>query len=180
MGGTVTAQSIPEKGSAFTIHIPLKPLIKDDAAKIKANESVSTDRLKGKRVLIAEDSEINRAVIGRLLEKNGLIVDEVENGKLAVDKFKSSRKEKYSVIILDIHMPIMDGLEAARQIRALDREDAKTVAIVALSANAYQDDVEKSLAAGMNAHLSKPVDIYAVKKTLNECISKKENNTDEE
>ncbi|NLC79172.1 MAG: response regulator [Ruminococcaceae bacterium] len=179
MGGTVTAQSIPEKGSAFTIHIPLKPLIKDDAAKIKANESVSTDRLKGKRVLIAEDSEINRAVIGRLLEKNGLIVDEVENGKLAVDKFKSSRKEKYSVIILDIHMPIMDGLEAARQIRALDREDAKTVAIVALSANAYQDDVEKSLAAGMNAHLSKPVDIYAVKKTLNECISKKENNTDE-
>jgi len=126
--------------------------------------------LQGRRVLLVEDNAINRQILSMLLEKLALSVDEAENGKLAVEQFTASAPGAYSLILMDIMMPVMGGLEAAAAIRGLDRPDAGTVPIVALSANAFEEDAKKSLEAGMQMHLAKPVDIDALKGMLNKYI----------
>jgi CheY-like chemotaxis protein len=130
--------------------------------------------LKGKRMLLAEDIEINRLIICELLSLTGLSIDEAENGQQAIEKFNSSPEGHYNIIMMDIQMPVLDGYEAAKRIRALDRADAKTVPIIAMTAHAYKEDVDQALSAGMNGHLSKPIDKSALMETVGKIIKNKE------
>lgn len=133
------------------------------------NNSVVVD-LKGKRILMAEDVFINAEIMKQLMLKKEAVIDHAENGKIAVEMFEQSEPGHYDAILMDIRMPEMDGLEATKQIRALDRPDAQKVPIVALTANAFDEDVQRSLQAGMNAHLSKPIEPQHLYNTLEELI----------
>ncbi|MBQ6491511.1 MAG: response regulator, partial [Atopobiaceae bacterium] len=120
----------------------------------------------GRHVLLAEDLEVNAEIMGMVLALRDMEVDYAGNGRIAVDMFRASEPGHYDAILMDLRMPEMDGLEATRTIRALDRPDATTVPIVALTANAFDEDVQRSLQAGLNAHLSKPVEPETLFATL--------------
>ena len=158
MGGSVNAESKLGEGSAFTVTLSLK---------IKEDEKSDADKTEfaGKRILIVEDNEINREIEAELLQDLGFTVDTAENGKIAVDKVAADR-EGYSLVLMDIQMPVLDGIGAAKAIRALPDERAARVPIIALSANAFESDRRASLDAGMNAHLSKPLDVAQFVKTV--------------
>ncbi len=126
--------------------------------------------LEGRRILLAEDMEINAEIMMDVLEMEDMAADHAENGRIAVEMFQGSDVGTYSAILMDVRMPEMDGLEAAAAIRALDRPDAKKIPIIALTANAFDEDVQRSLQAGMNAHLSKPVEPDHLYQTLGELI----------
>jgi len=126
--------------------------------------------LTGRRVLIAEDMEINAEILADLLELLDVESEHAENGKVAVEMFDRSAPGYYDAILMDVRMPVMDGLEATRTLRKLPRPDARAIPVVAMTANAFDEDVQRSLQAGMNAHLSKPVDIDRLKETLQELI----------
>ena len=131
--------------------------------------------LTGRRVLLAEDMEINAEIMMDILDMEDIEADHAENGRIAVEMFEASAEGKYAAILMDIRMPEMDGLEATAAIRALDRPDAKRIPIIALTANAFDEDVQRSLQAGMNAHLSKPVEPDLLYQTLGELIYEAEN-----
>lgn len=128
--------------------------------------------LAGKKILLAEDMQVNSEIMVMVLEMKDMKVEIAENGRIALDKFESSEIGFYDAILMDVRMPEMDGLEATRRIRALEREDAKKVPIIALTANAFDEDVQRSLQVGMNAHLSKPVEPERLYQTLEEFIWK--------
>ena len=142
----------------------------------KKNETLlkkkKTVDLKGRRVLLAEDNAINAEIIMMVLDMREMEADLAGNGQEAVDLFAQSKPGYYSAILMDMRMPVMDGLEATRTIRAMDREDARTIPMIALTANAFDEDVQRSLQAGLNAHLSKPVEPEALFETLENLIEK--------
>jgi CheY-like chemotaxis protein len=125
---------------------------------------------RGKRILLAEDIEVNRKLITLFLEETGIEIDEAENGVAAVEKF-SAAPDRYSAILMDIQMPVLDGLSAVRQIRASGLPGAQTVPIIAMTANAFKEDQDQSLEAGMNGHITKPIDIPTLLKTLSTMIA---------
>ncbi|MBQ2626663.1 MAG: response regulator, partial [Eubacterium sp.] len=129
-----------------------------------------TADLKGRRVLLAEDVAVNAEIMMMVLSMREMDVDLAENGRIAVEMFEQHEPGWYDAILMDMRMPEMDGLEATRAIRALDRTDAKIIPIIALTANAFDDDVQRSMQAGLNAHLSKPVEPEALFRTLEELI----------
>jgi CheY-like chemotaxis protein len=131
--------------------------------------------LEGKHILVAEDIEMNAEILMDILEMEDMTADHAENGKIALEMFEKNAAGTYDAILMDIRMPEMDGLEAAAAIRALGRPDAKTIPIIALTANAFDEDVQRSLQAGMNAHLSKPVEPDTLYHTLGELIHEAEN-----
>ena len=136
---------------------------------VEAGMETGINSLEGRRVLIAEDMEINAEILIELMEMEGMTAEHGENGRIAVDMFEKSPVGYYDAVLMDMRMPVMDGLEATRVLRALDRPDAKTVPIIALTANAFDEDVQRSLQAGMTAHLSKPVEpdrLYATLRRL--------------
>ena len=135
-----------------------------------ANNSEKKIKLEGKRILIAEDIEINAEIIKMLLQTRGIESERAENGKEALDMFTSHPSRYYDAILMDMRLPEMDGLEATRRIRALDRPDSKTLPIIALTANAFDEDVQRSLQAGLNAHLSKPIQPEELFETLEKLI----------
>ena len=165
MNGEIEVESAPGQGStfSFSVTLPLAPLPAEEAA----NEEAPALDLAGKRILLAEDIELNRVILAELLSDTGVAIDEATDGIKAVEMFSGSPEFTYDLIFMDIQMPGQDGYEAARQIRALPRADAETVPIVAMTANAYRDDIEKALLSGMNAHLAKPIDLLEVRQTLN-------------
>ena len=126
--------------------------------------------LDGRRVLLAEDIIINAEIMKELLAIKGINICHAENGKIALELFDKSELNYYDAILMDVRMPEMDGLEATKAIRALDRSDAKRVPIIAMTANAFDEDVQRSLQIGMNAHLSKPVEPERLYRTLGEMI----------
>jgi CheY-like chemotaxis protein len=130
-----------------------------------------TADLKGKRVLLAEDVAINAEIMMMVLSMREMEVDHAENGRAAVDKYMEHAPGWYDVILMDMRMPEMDGLEASRAIRAADREDSMTIPIIALTANAFDEDVQRSMQAGLNAHLSKPVEPETLYMTLEEHLA---------
>ncbi|MDO4804100.1 MAG: amino acid permease [Lachnospiraceae bacterium] len=126
--------------------------------------------LAGRRILLAEDMEINAEIMMDMLEMEGIDADHAENGRVAVEMFRSHAAGTYAAILMDVRMPEMNGLEAAAEIRATDREDARRIPIIALTANAFDEDVQRSMQAGMNAHLGKPVEAEHLLRTLGELV----------
>jgi len=133
-------------------------------------EKTSDYDFAGKRVLLVEDNMINTEVAVMLLESKGFTVDTAENGLRAMEVFSKSEPKYYDAILMDIRMPLMDGLSAATNIRHLSNADARTIPIIAMTANAFDDDIEKSKAAGMNAHLAKPIEPERMYQTLYDFI----------
>ena len=150
MGGEISCKSQINKGSEFEFKIPIKSGYSERKNETKNELLDDLDTLKNKKVLLCEDNEINARILTKVLINKGMLVDWAKNGREGVDK---ALKSKYDIILMDIRMPIMDGIEATMRIREKD----DNIPIIALSANAYSNDVEKSVKAGMNAHLSKPV-----------------------
>ena len=138
----------------------------------KKNERLlnETADLEGRRILLAEDVAVNTEIMKMVLSMREMTVEHAENGKLAVDMFAGHEPGYYDAILMDMRMPVMDGLEATRTIRAMDRKDAKTIPIIAMTANAFDEDVQRSMQAGLNAHLSKPVEPEALFRTLESLI----------
>lgn len=155
MGGSMRVKSEPGLGSTFTVEIDCVPA--GDAGFGEKTVAQGSYDFSGKRALIADDHSINRILEVKLLKRAGFETDVVTNGFECLKKFISSEQNYYDVILMDIKMPVMDGIEAAGKIRAQNRTDAKTVKILAMSANAYPEDVERSKAAGMDSHMAKPV-----------------------
>ena len=125
-----------------------------------------TAQFAGKRALLAEDNELNWEIASELISDLGIELDWAEDGKICADMFEQSPLHYYDVILMDLRMPVMTGYEAARAIRDMDREDADTIPIIAMSADAYRDDVQKCLDCGMNAHVPKPIDMQEVTRLL--------------
>lgn len=164
MGSTIELQSEVGVGSTFSFELSLSVAAQEAAAESE-NDSVRDD-YSGMRVLVAEDNALNREIITCMLQDLGFTVLVAEDGLQAVAKFEQSSPEYFDLIIMDVMMPRMGGLEATHRIRGLARPDAHVVPIIAASANAFDEDVNRSLAAGMNAHMSKPVDAHVLKETL--------------
>lgn len=154
MGGTIHVESKLGEGSCFTVVLPFE--IDKSASKKTAAAEVSSD-LTGKTLLVVEDNELNMEIAEFVLEDAGAVVHKAENGQAAVEKFQASEPGTYDVILMDLMMPVMDGYAATTAIRASQHPDAKAIPIIAMSANAYEEDVQKCLDVGMNAHLSKPL-----------------------
>jgi signal transduction histidine kinase/FixJ family two-component response regulator/type II secretory pathway pseudopilin PulG len=163
MGGTITAESTKGKGSRFKVHLSLPVVVpagaEDKTAEGTAPQVASCDTdLTGLHILLAEDNDLNAEISDILLRKKGAAVDRAVNGEDALRLFSGSAVGGYDAILMDVQMPVMNGLEAAAAIRALDRADAAAVPIFAITANAYQDDIDRCMAAGMTEHLAKPVE----------------------
>jgi signal transduction histidine kinase/ActR/RegA family two-component response regulator len=168
MGGSVKVDSTLGKGSTFCVVLPFE---KTGSALPKKPSNASLVPFNHQKVLLAEDNEINQQIVIMLLkERLSLDVTAVNNGQEAVDAFAASAPGTYSVILLDLQMPVMNGYEAAKTIRASKHAEAKTIPIIALSANAYAEDIKESLKAGMNAHLSKPINLIELSNKLHEYI----------
>ena len=163
MGDRIRANSRLGHGSTFYFEIPLT--IADAADKSPCADAEHVD-FTGKRALVAEDNELNMEIIAYVLDDMGFTVDKTTNGQEAVDAFEQSPVGRYDIVLMDVMMPVMDGLTAAHRIRSLGRADAADVPIVATSANAFAEDVKRSLASGMNAHVSKPIDPEKLAKVL--------------
>ena len=163
MGGQIDVESEKGRGTTFTVHILLKKASHVEGAP-EAETPVLT--LVGLHMLIAEDMALNAEILTDLLEMEDVTSEWAENGRRAVEMFEGSAPGHFSAILMDMRMPVMDGLAATRAIRALDRPDAATIPIIALTANAFEEDVRQCLQAGMNAHLSKPVEMDHLKAAL--------------
>lgn len=135
----------------------------------EASESKKAE-LNGRRILVAEDVDINAQILMNILEMRDIKSEHAINGKVAVDMFRQNPEGYYDAILMDMRMPEMDGLQATEHIREMDRPDAKTIPIIALTANAFDEDVQRSLQAGLNAHLSKPVEPDVLFETLETMI----------
>ena len=130
--------------------------------------------MKGLHFLAAEDNEINAEILAELLEIEEATCEIVENGRLAVERFRQSEEGEFDAILMDVQMPVMNGHEAARAIRALEREDAKRIPIIAMTANAFAEDEKAALGAGMNAHVAKPLNMELLKKAIRQCAEWRE------
>lgn len=157
MGGTMSFTSALGQGTTFTICLPFEKCKSSEIPQTVRVDAGDSDVLQGLRVLLVEDNDLNAEIAQFTLDRAGAVVTHVKDGESAVETFAASEPHEYDVVLMDIMMPGIDGLEATRQIRALDREDAATTPIIAVSANAFADDRRLSREAGMNAHLSKPV-----------------------
>lgn len=176
MGGILEVRSEVGKGSEFffTLNFDYSP---EDSEEVpddtRTTEPVSIPDFHDRRILLAEDNELNREIAKTLLEMNGFTVECAVNGQDALDMFSAGEPGQFDAILMDIRMPVMDGLEATRRIRTSDRKDARTIPIVALSANAFDEDSRKSLESGMNGHLSKPIEVEKLLRILEQCIDGK-------
>ncbi|MCI9060147.1 MAG: response regulator, partial [Lachnospiraceae bacterium] len=170
MGGTIRFKSRRKKGTTFVVELPFKLLKEDRKEDIQEEEYDFSQVFQGQRVLVVEDNEINLEIVQTFLESWNLEVDAAENGLIAVEKFKNSEPGWYQLVLMDIRMPVMDGLTATREIRALEREDAGTVPIMALTANVSPGDSQHAKKIGMNEYLTKPVEMKLLHRKIKEFI----------
>lgn len=170
MGGTIAVKSRQGEGTEVRVILlfkvssrvaecETKVFKKTGQMKILSERGNSENLLKGKKILLAEDNELNREIVVELLKEAGFILDTAEDGTIAVEKMQKAKPGQYDLILMDIQMPIMDGYEAVRQIRKLKNPETANIPIVAITANAFEEDRQKALEAGMNEHVSKPIDM---------------------
>lgn len=143
----------------------------DNKSNINKDE---VDAIAGMKVLVVEDNELNLDIIQEVLKERGLIVTGAANGQIAVDLFGGSPPGTFDVILMDMHMPVLDGVAATKQIRAMKRSDAKTIPILALTANDFEEDIRRTREAGMNEHLTKPFDMEKIFDVLAEYVGHKD------
>ena len=174
MGGTLEVRSEVGKGSEFFFTLNFKYADQEKTVIPVQKEAFSLQDFQGCRILLVEDNELNREIARTILEMNGFIVSCAVNGWEAVKCFSESSEGRFDAVLMDIRMPVMDGLEAARRIRTSGKEDARTIPIIALTANAFNEDTQKSMDSGMNGHLSKPIQVEQMLQILSECIRKSE------
>ena len=168
MGGTVTFESEKGVGTTFVIRVPFK--IDLDADKREEQTDASEKSIKGLHILLAEDNELNMEITEFVLQNEGADLTKAWDGQEAVELFRNSEPGEFDVILMDIMMPVMNGYEAAKKIRSLDREDAKTIPIIAMTANAFTEDRIKAKAAGMDEHVAKPVDVELLIKVIHKLV----------
>lgn len=177
MGGEIVVESLKGKGSDFTVFLQL-PIAEEDSIEVReTSESRKTDAdsaFRGRRILLAEDNEINAMIAVEILGNMGAAVEVAEDGQKAVDNFASHPARYYDFILMDVQMPVMDGRTAARRIREMDRPDADRIPIFALSADAFVEDERLSLKSGMNGHFAKPVDFVTLQKEVGAFLQKRE------
>lgn len=171
MKGSIRIKSEKNVGTTFLIDLSFEEAGQD--REVEQQTDIDKELLEGKKVLIIEDHPINQMILGKMLKNQGAQIYCADNGKIGLDMFEQSAAGMYDIIFMDIRMPVMDGLEAARNIRKLDREDAKSVPIIAMTANAYDEDREKSEKAGIDVHLSKPIDSQILRKTIADVLQKR-------
>lgn len=169
MGGEITVESKLGEGSTFTVKLEFMI----DKQTSEEEEKDKPTEISGARVLLVEDNDINVEIESEILKDAGAEIVVAENGRKALEEFTASPVNGFDLILMDIMMPVMDGLEASRRIRALDREDAKTIPIVAMTANAFSEDIRKTREAGMDAHLSKPIQVPLMIKTISDQLSRR-------
>ena len=169
MGGTITFESEKGVGTTFVIRVPFK--IDPDADKREEQKEVSEKSIKGLHILLAEDNELNMEIAEFMLQNEGADVTKAWNGQEAVELFRKSEPGEFDVILMDIMMPVMNGYEATKMIRSLDREDAKEVPIIAMTANAFTEDRIRAKEAGMDEHVAKPVDGELLVKVIHKLVS---------
>ena len=170
MGGTISFESKEGTGTTFVIRIPFR-IDTDMKDRTEAEEKTETS-IHGLHVLLTEDNELNMEIAEFVLQNEGAVVTKAWNGQKAVDIFKKNRPGEFDVILMDIMMPVMNGYEAAKMIRSLDREDAKVIPIIAMTANAFTEDKMRAKEAGMDEHIAKPVDGKLLVKVINELVKR--------
>ena len=176
MHGTIEIQSSPGKGSTFTICIPCRTARKEEAEPRKSSSDRPQKTLAGKRILLAEDNDLNAEIAIELLTEEGLLVDRVSNGVACVEKLEKAAPDFYDLILMDIQMPVMNGYDTTRKIRQLEDPFHSSIPIIAMTANAFAEDRQKALFVGMNDHVAKPVDMNVLIPVLEKHIrTKKEN-----
>ena len=174
MGGTIQVESKLGEGTTFVVEIPMEILSVDGMENQDQTDQKNSEmQLQGKRVLIAEDNDLNAEILETLLQDRGIQYVRAENGKEALDLFVARPEGSFDAILMDIMMPEMDGYEATRRIRSMkDRPDGEKIPIIAMTANAFAEDMQASLAAGMNAHLTKPIEIDSLMRTISNQLKK--------
>ena len=177
MGGDIVVESQPGRGSDFSVylHLPVaeKP-VEPAAEPSRASAEETADVFRGRRILLAEDNEINAMIMVEVLQEMGAEIERAENGQIAVDMFADHPENYYDFILMDVQMPVMDGRTAARTIRAMERPDAKSILIFALSADAFVEDERLSIESGMNGHYAKPVDFQALQRNIGKFLQRRE------
>ena len=168
MGGTITFESEQGKGTTFVIIIPFKIDRNPEARKEKAENCAGS--IKGLNILLVEDNELNMEIAEFIIQSEGAVVTKAWNGQEAVEIYKKSRAGEFDLILMDIMMPIMNGYEATKMIRSLDREDAKKIPIIAMTANAFTEDRIRAKEAGMDEHVAKPVDVELLIKVIHKLV----------
>ena len=168
MGGTITFESEKGVGTTFVIRVPFK--IDPDADKREERKDVSEKSIKGLHILLAEDNELNMEIAEFVLQNEGADVTKAWDGQEAVELFRNSEPGEFDVILMDIMMPVMNGYEATKMLRSLDREDAKTIPIIAMTANAFTEDRIRAKEAGMDEHIAKPVDVELLLKVIHKLV----------
>ena len=168
MGGTISFESKEGTGTMFVIRIPFKIDPNEDEHKVQ--KDIPDKSIKGLHILLAEDNELNMEIAEFMLQNEGAEVTRAWNGQEAVEIFEKSKSGKFDVILMDIMMPVMNGYEATKRIRSMDREDAKVIPIIAMTANAFAEDRLKAKDAGMDEHISKPVDVKRLVKVIYELV----------
>lgn len=171
MGGSISFTSQRGEGTAFTVKLPFR--IDKSAGKAEKTTEEAEASIKGVRILLVEDNELNMEISEFIVAEKGAVVTKAWNGKEAVETFAKAPEGAFDVILMDVMMPVMDGCEAAKEIRSLPRKDAKTIPIIAMTANAFTDDKIRTREAGMNEHLSKPLAPDLVVKTITKFLGKK-------
>ena len=167
MGGTIEVTSKEKEGTEVIVRISPRLAQTEKEERTENTESEEKDYdFRGKRILVVEDNELNREIVKAVLEETGFEVEEAENGAVAVDKIKTAGALYYDVVLMDIQMPVMDGYMATKKIRNLEDSDLANIPIIALSANAFEEDRKASADAGMNGHLAKPVNVSELLKML--------------
>ncbi|MBQ0002170.1 MAG: response regulator [Treponema sp.] len=173
MGGTIDCVSAPGEGTEFTIRVEIETL----ETTVNVNETENSGKpkleevsIKGKRALLVEDNELNQEIASRLLINEGMEVEIAGNGLEALNKFSEKELHYYDIVLMDVMMPVMDGLQATHLLRGLEREDAHNVPIIAMTANAFTEDIEKCIDAGMNTHIAKPIEVDKMISTIKEYI----------
>ena len=174
MGGSIQVESRQGIGTKFTVDFSFEIASKEEVIGLKNTmKSPEIHTIKGTRILLVEDNELNAEIAKTVLEDDGALVTRVGDGQQAVELFKEKPTGTFDAILMDLMMPVMDGYTATKKIRSLEHSDAKTIPIIAMTANAFQEDAEKCIAVGMNAHLAKPLDIEKVMITICHLVKKK-------